>query len=81
MANVLVHQKLKHVLMHLKQIASKIQNFTVLKMRVVISGLCKGRLKPLDFMLFSESQFCTKGTIILLKNFIATISVIVDIFP
>ena len=67
--------------MHLNQIFSWTQKFTVQKMRVVTRGLCNGRLKPLDFMLLSESQFCSKSTFILLKNFIATISVIVDTFP
>lgn len=81
MANVLVQQKLKQVLMHLKQIFSWIPKFIIQKMRVVTSGPCNGRLKPLDFMLFSESQFCSRSTIILFENFIGTISVIANIFP
>lgn len=81
MANILVHQKLKQVLMHLKQMFSWIQHFTVQKLRVVTSSLCNGRLKPLDFTSFSESQFCTERTVILLKIFIATDSVIFHMFP
>ena len=81
MANVLVHQKLKQVLMHLKQMFSWIQNFTVQRLRVVTSSLCNGRLKPLEFISFCELQFCTGRTVILLKIFIATNSAISHIFP